>query len=151
MSNFEFYLYPALFYIIPGSFLFLLYKSPLIIRHFRMKNLAKKFNLKYERMVGLPRFEMLSSGKEKRNRLSGKINGKQLEIYDFLYYGWTHGFGRMHFTKLILDGKEIVSYSIIGFLSIRVIKKWLEAIRDNTEYIIKDDSDKFNWYKYSCD
>jgi len=78
--------YFSLYFFILGAPLYLLYESRAIIRAVRMKNIAKRFNLRYKRSDKVPLFELTHSGKGKRNLISGKINGEDVEIYDYIIW-----------------------------------------------------------------
>jgi hypothetical protein len=81
--------YFSLYFFILGAPLYLLYESRAIIRAVRMKNIAKRFNLRYKRSDKVPLFELTHSGKGKRNLISGKINGEDVEIYDYIIWDIT--------------------------------------------------------------
>ena len=113
-----------IYFVIFGVPLYLLYKLPMIIRMIRMKNLAKKFGLKYEKSVDVKKFEQFYSGKGKRNRISGIIKNNKIEIYDQIKYRMgeivSHDINKHRTVILINESKNILKGSLDGIFRVRI-------------------------------
>jgi len=138
----EIKLYLFIFLFFSSGFLFYgLYKLPAGIRIIRMKKLAKKYQLKYQRIQGLIKFEALPSGKEKRNIISGIINGNKIKIYDYIGYSHLLERGHVfkeHHTVFIKNNKTSDIKGVAGYVRIGTIKKWIDAIIKNQTYQIQE-------------
>jgi len=113
-----------IYFVIFGVPLYLLYKLPMIIRMIRMKNLAKKFGLKYEKSVDVKKFEQFYSGKGKRNRISGIIKNNKIEIYDQIKYRMgeivSHDINKHRTVIIINESKNILKGSLDGIFRVRI-------------------------------
>jgi hypothetical protein len=105
-----------------------------------MKKLANKYGLKYKRIIGLIKLEMLPSGKEKRNKLTGTINDFEIEIYDYIGHSSfleTSEVVKEHHTVLIKNGVKQDIMGVAGYLRIGTIDNWLNSLLVTKELEIK--------------
>lgn len=119
--------------------IYVIIKFPLFIRTIKMKRLAKKFNLNFQS----EKFLFVLFQPTKFNKISGVINGHQIEIYDYI---WSHdtfmsigtiggGSASRHCTVYVVDGMNYeVEGFIFGFPSVRGIEKWLKALSARNFY-----------------
>ena len=120
--------------LITGSIPILLYfllMLPRYIRKLRMRSIATKYNLNFERKSFL--FESPDpDSNEKLHRIFGKIKGHDIEIYDYISYFnpfITYGYLSKYYTMYSKDGVSVSERGVAeGFRSIHEIKEWIESI-----------------------
>ena len=106
---------------------------------FRMKGVAKKFNLNFERDINTPLFELrypINKGGGKQNIIKGDINGNRIEIYDYILRPIAElpvGWSIEHHT---IFKKNDIKTDIRGMLEgkfrvgIKKINKWIYSIKE---------------------
>ncbi|EKD23640.1 MAG: hypothetical protein ACD_81C00208G0001 [uncultured bacterium] len=97
----------------------------------RLKNIAKEFDLVYEK----PSFLDSLFGHGMARALSGNVNGHRIEITDILYtkFSVIFGTGQHYRTIFKIDGvrNEPLGYASSRYAGVRLIRSWLKDIDKN--------------------
>jgi hypothetical protein len=70
----------------------------------KMKKISEKYALNYESFDKTQKFKFIKEGQEKRNIISGILNGFEIKIYDYHIKTSGRG-GYIRYTKFIKNGK----------------------------------------------
>lgn len=117
------------------------FTMPILLRTFRLKRIASKFNLTHKTGIKFHIFQ--KSEVRNTNTINGVLNNKEVHINDSFSEGYVvpirgrrgeqYRFGKRA-TFLTLDGdKYKLRGGLMGFASVSVVKQTLEEIKNNKQ------------------